>query len=180
MGRRCVPGAASTGIPTERSAGQRSGPEAATGLKGSGPLDHNTRVKSLIEKAIETAASPVSPVELDSRKPRQGTEPDPLQNARTVLNAFYPGSFPDPLRLPFDDEPVKTAPELAPAAEPKPRGSYNLTAAAEHLNMTRRKLRALITQKRVRCTQIDSRNFIFTQADLDEFLATYKTKPRRI
>jgi hypothetical protein len=50
---------------------------------------------------FETAASPV---ELDSRKPRQGTEPDPLQNARTVLNAFYPGSFPDPLRLPFYDE----------------------------------------------------------------------------
>jgi hypothetical protein len=129
---------------------------------------------------FETAASPESPIELDSQKPRQGTKPNPFQNARTVLNAFYPGSFPDTLRLPFDDEPAKTAPELAPAAGPKSPGWCNLTAAAVHLNMTRRKLRALITQKRVRCTQIDSRNFIFTRADLDEFLATYKTKPRRI
>ena len=105
---------------------------------------------------------------------RIGTLPekrDPLQNAGALLNLFYPGSFPDPLHLPI--EPEETAPE------PK-RAGYDLDGAAAYLNMTRRKLRSLITQKRIRCTRIDSRNFLFGETDLTEFLATYKTKPRRI
>jgi excisionase family DNA binding protein len=77
------------------------------------------------------------------------------------------------------EAPVPSGEESASAAESK-RAGYDLVEAAEKLGMSRRKLRALITQKRVRCTKIDSRSFLFTQADLDEFLITYKTKPRRI
>jgi hypothetical protein len=66
------------------------------------------------------------------------------------------------------EAPVPSAEEPAPAAKPKPAG-YNLVEAAENLGMSRRKLRALITRRRVRCTQIDSRNFLFSQADLNGF-----------
>src|ERR1700676_5621977 len=31
---------------------------------------------------------------------------DPLQNPQALLNLFYPGSFPDPLHLPNEQEPA--------------------------------------------------------------------------
>jgi hypothetical protein len=40
---------------------------------------------------------------------------DPLQDPRALLNIFYPGSFPDPLRQPLEGEPArKTKPEKTP------------------------------------------------------------------
>jgi hypothetical protein len=40
---------------------------------------------------------------------------DLFQDSRGLLNLFYPGSFPDPLRLPLEEEPArKTKPEKAP------------------------------------------------------------------
>jgi hypothetical protein len=43
---------------------------------------------------------------------------DSLQNPQALLNLFYPGSFPDPLRLPSEEESV---PEKSPTPpEPKP------------------------------------------------------------
>jgi excisionase family DNA binding protein len=59
-----------------------------------------------------------------------------------------------------------------PAAAPKPAG-YDLAGAAKLLGMSQRKLRELVKTKRIACTRIDCRNFLFTQADINEFLATY-------
>jgi hypothetical protein len=43
-------------------------------------------------------------------------ETDPLQNARALLNTFYPGSFPDPLGLPIEEKSArKTNAEKLPA-----------------------------------------------------------------
>jgi excisionase family DNA binding protein len=98
---------------------------------------------------------------------------DPLQDPRALLNIFYPGSFPDPLRLP-EEEPVPTR---APSTPPE---SYDLAMAAEFLGMSKRKLREMVKARRIVCTRIDYRNYLFTQADLNEFLATYRTKPKRI
>jgi excisionase family DNA binding protein len=66
------------------------------------------------------------------------------------------------------------------APEPKPAGSYNLASAAQFLGMSQRKLRKMVKDRRIACTRIDYRNFLFTEADLNEFLAAYRTKPRRI
>jgi excisionase family DNA binding protein len=127
---------------------------------------------------FETAASPESPVELDSRKPRKGTAPNLFQNARTVLNAFYPGSFPDTLRLPFDDEPAKTAPELAPAAEPKPSPEtaevdrpLTLKEASEYLKLPPSTVRDLCKRKKLSHARINYRNWRFRRSDLDAYLA---------
>jgi hypothetical protein len=43
---------------------------------------------------------------------------DPLQDPRALLNLFYPGSFPDPLRLPIEEESVPK--KRNPAPEPNP------------------------------------------------------------
>jgi excisionase family DNA binding protein len=68
----------------------------------------------------------------------------------------------------------------ASAPERKPPESFDLVGAAAHLGMSPRKLRELVKAKRIACTRIDYRHFLFTQADLNEFLATYRTKPKRI
>lgn len=70
-------------------------------------------------------------------------------------------------------------PTKKPPGETKPAG-YDLAGAAAFLGMSPRKLREMVKGRRIACTRIDYRNFLFTQADLNEFLATYRTKLRRI
>jgi excisionase family DNA binding protein len=74
-------------------------------------------------------------------------------------------------------EAVKKLQSIKP--EPKPAG-YSLAQAAKYLGMTQRKLREAVKNRRIACIRIAYRNFLFTEADLNEFLATYRTKPRRI
>jgi excisionase family DNA binding protein len=77
---------------------------------------------------------------------------------------------------------VQTTPQPGtkkPNGAPNPAG-YDLAGAAAHLGMSQRKLREMVKARRIACTRIDYRNFLFAQADLDEFLATYRTKPKRI
>ena len=64
-------------------------------------------------------------------------------------------------------------------APPKP-ARYDLAGAAKFLWMSQRKLREMVKARRIACTRIDYRNFLITEADLNEFLVTYKTKPKRI
>jgi hypothetical protein len=75
-------------------------------------------------------------------------------------------------------QPVK--PEPAPPPEPKPPESYDLAGAAQYLGMTPRKLRELFKARRVAGSRIDYRHYLFTRADLNEFLAAYRSKPKRI
>lgn len=98
---------------------------------------------------------------------------DPLQDPRALLNLFYPGSFPDPLLLPVE-------PEITAPAPSQPPESFDLEGAAKYLWMTPRKLRELHKAKRVAGSRIDSRHYLFTKADLNEFLAAYRSKPKRI
>jgi excisionase family DNA binding protein len=76
-------------------------------------------------------------------------------------------------------QPKETAPAPAPP-EPKPPQSYDLAGAAEYLGMTPRKLRELFKARRVAGSRIDYRHYLFTRADLNEFLAAYRSKPKRI
>jgi excisionase family DNA binding protein len=77
---------------------------------------------------------------------------------------------------------IKDAPRAlkGSAPAPKPPESYDLAGAAAFLGMTQRKVRELVKARRIACTRIDYRHFLFMQADLDEFLAAYRTKPKRI
>lgn len=75
---------------------------------------------------------------------------------------------------------IKDALRALKGSAPKSAESYDLAGAAEFLGMSQRKLRELVKAKRIACTRIDYRHFLFMQADLDEFLAAYRTKPKRI
>jgi hypothetical protein len=63
----------------------------------------------------------------------------------------------------------------APAPAPKP-AEYDLAGAAAHLGMSQRKLRQMVKDRRIAYRNF----FLFTQADLDEYLGAYRTKPKRI
>jgi len=70
---------------------------------------------------------------------------DPYQSARPLLNALFPGSFPDPLHLLFEEKKVT--------------GEYLIMQeAAEYLRLTERQLRELIKARRISYAQIDYRN----------------------
>lgn len=122
-----------------------------------------------------------SPIKLDNLTIGQGTKFDPLRNARTVLSAFYPGSFPDPLRLSFGDEPVKTAPGPAPAAEPKPPGTLLSTEeAAAFLNISPESLRRLCRRKAVTFIQVMPREYRFHPDDLVEYVNSRRNRRKSI
>jgi hypothetical protein len=70
---------------------------------------------------------------------------------------------------------------LAPAPpQSQPPESFDLDGAAKYLGMTPRKLRELFKARPVAGSRIDFRHYLFTQADLNEFLAAYRSKPKRI
>jgi hypothetical protein len=78
-------------------------------------------------KPIPPALQPLMPIlkaiyrQTALKEEREKTVPikcDPLQDPQTLLNLFYPGSFPDPLRLPIEEESVPE--KRNPAPEPKP------------------------------------------------------------
>jgi excisionase family DNA binding protein len=73
-----------------------------------------------------------------------------------------------------------SAPAAVPKPEPKRPESFDLNGAAEYLGITPRKLRELFKARRVAGSRIDYRHYLFTYADLNEFLAAYRSKPKRI
>ena len=86
---------------------------------------------------------------------------DPYQSARPLLNALFPGSFPDPLHLPFEEK-MATSEYLT------------MEEAAEYLRLTERQLRELIKAGRISYAKIDYRNYRFKRSDLDEWFGAYK------
>jgi hypothetical protein len=78
-------------------------------------------------KPIPPALQPLMPIlkrilrQTAPKEEREKTAPikcDPLQNPQALLNLFYPGSFPDPLRLLIEEESVPE--KRNPVPEPKP------------------------------------------------------------
>jgi excisionase family DNA binding protein len=100
---------------------------------------------------------------------------DPLQNPSALLNLFYPGSFPDPLRLPLEEEP-------APAPGPKsPESPYlEFAEACAYLRLTERQLRDLCRDRRITHARIDYRTFRFKQADLESWFDAYKMQRKSV
>ena len=92
-----------------------------------------------------------------------------------LLEAYVAARVRNPSRTKVDRK--KTAP--APP-QSQPPGSYDLAGAAKYLGMTPRKLRELFKARRVAGSRIDYRHYLFTRADLNEFLAAYRSKPKRI
>jgi hypothetical protein len=101
---------------------------------------------------------------------------DPLQNPQNLLNLFYPGSFPDPLRLPNEQEP-------APAPQPKPAQDSPYMALSEaytYLRLTERQLKDLCRDCNITHARLDYRTYRFRKADLDEWFDAYKVRRKSV
>jgi excisionase family DNA binding protein len=92
-----------------------------------------------------------------------------------LLETYVAARVRNPSRTKVDRK--KTAP--APP-QSQPPESYDLAGAAKVLGMSKRKLREMVKARRIGCTRVDYRNFLFKQADLEEFIGAYRNKPKRI
>jgi excisionase family DNA binding protein len=91
---------------------------------------------------------------------------DPLQDPKALLNLFYPGSFPAPLRLPIEQEP-------APAPEPKPPGSlFSVSETAVILGVTEDTIRKWARAGKIASVRLSKVDVRFRQVDLDEFIGS--------
>jgi excisionase family DNA binding protein len=101
---------------------------------------------------------------------------DPLQNPQALLNLFYPGSFPDPLRLPNEQEP---APDPVPkSASDFPYMDFN--EACAYLRLTQRQLRELCRDQNITHARIDYRTYRFKKSDLDAWFEAYKMRRKSV
>ena len=101
---------------------------------------------------------------------------DPLQNPQALLNLFYPGSFPDPLRLANEQKP-------APDPEPKPASDspyMDFNEACAYLRLTQRQLRDLCRDQNITHARIDYRTYRFKRSDLDEWFEAYKVRRKSV
>jgi excisionase family DNA binding protein len=101
---------------------------------------------------------------------------DLLQNPQALLNLFYPGSFPDPLRLANEQEP-------APDPEPKPASDspyMDFNEACAYLRLTQRQLRDLCRDQNITHARIDYRTYRFKKSDLDEWFEAYKMRRKSV
>ena len=91
-----------------------------------------------------------------------------------VLESYVTARVRNPSRTKVERK--KTAPAPAPQSQPP----ESFAGAAAFLGMSPRKLREMVKARRIGCTRVDYRNFLFKQADLEEFIGAYRNKPKRI
>ena len=92
-------------------------------------------------------------------------QPDPLRNARSLLNTFYPGSFPDPLHLPIDDE----APAPERVTHKLPGSLISTERAAQYLDISSETLRRLCKRKVITFIRVTPHEYRFDPVDLEEY-----------
>jgi excisionase family DNA binding protein len=99
-----------------------------------------------------------------------------FENPRSLLNMFYPSSFPDPLHLPIQEEPT-------PAEEPKSAQDSPYMAfpeACTYLRLTERQLKDLCRDQNITHARLDYRTYRFGKADLDEWFDGYKVRRKSV
>jgi excisionase family DNA binding protein len=90
----------------------------------------------------------------------------PFDSARTMLNFFWPGSFPDPLHLPF--EPEEAAPE--PKLEKMPGALLSVSEVASIFGVTEDTIRKWARAGKITSVRLSKVDVRFRQVDLDEFI----------
>jgi excisionase family DNA binding protein len=92
----------------------------------------------------------------------------PFDSARTMLNFFWPGSFPDPLPLPF--EPAEPAPE--PKLEKMPGALLSVSEVASIFGVTEDTIRKWARAGKITSVRLSKVDVRFRQVDLDEFIGS--------
>src|ERR1700722_17638600 len=90
----------------------------------------------------------------------------PFDSARTMLNFFWPGSFPDPLHLPF--EPEEPAPE--PKPEKTPEALLSVSEVASIFGVTEDTIRKWARAGKITSVRLSKVDVRFRQVDLDEVI----------
>jgi excisionase family DNA binding protein len=91
-------------------------------------------------------------------------EREPFRSAKTVLQAWYSGSFPD---IPIE-------------RETRPGEYMDVTEAAEYLRLSERQLRDLCRDEKITHARIDYRTYRFKKTDLDAWFEVYALKRKSV